>query len=364
MGWQKRGSGRSYDSKSGVGTLIGNNTGKICAFGVRQSDCRICTRDVNGNKENVPPHNCTKNWSGSAKAMESDVGVNLIKSIEKQGVKVSTIIMDDDTTTMARIRQDINHTVNKWSDVNHTTKHLTNSLFLLQKKHRILTNNVIAYLKKCFNYALAQTKGDSSACKSQIEQIVPHAFGNHSMCGEWCGFQNNPDSYTHNTLSKDLSGEDLRKDLDAVFKSFSQNCEKIAPGGSTKDVESFNNMVASKAPKRCHFSATSNLLSRVGCAVAQKNLGNAYVSRIYANLGISPGKVYLKEAMSRDTERKRQLIYSNKKENKLRKLQRKEKKEGTTYKTAVTIFHHADDTSIPIYCQPQLPQLKMLCFFI
>ena len=29
MGWQKRGSGRSYDSKSG------NNTGKMCAFGVR-----------------------------------------------------------------------------------------------------------------------------------------------------------------------------------------------------------------------------------------------------------------------------------------------------------------------------------------
>jgi hypothetical protein len=52
--------------------------------------------------------------------------------------------------------------------------------------------------------------------------------------------------------------------------SFSQNCEKIAPGSLTKDVESFNNMVASKAPKRCHFSATSNLLSHVGFAVAKK----------------------------------------------------------------------------------------------
>lgn len=125
MGWQKRGSGRSYDSKSGVGTLIGNNTGKICAFGVRQSDCRICNRVVDGNKDNILPHNCTKNWSGSAKAMEPDVGIHLIKSVENQGVKVSTIIMDDDTTTMARIRQDLDHTVTKWSDVNHTTKHLT-----------------------------------------------------------------------------------------------------------------------------------------------------------------------------------------------------------------------------------------------
>ena len=133
MGWQKRGSGRSYDSKSGVGTLMGNATGRICVFGVRQSDCRICNR-ATVDKENIPPHKCTKNWSGSAKAMEPDVGINLIKSVENQGVKVTTLTMDDDTTTMARIRQDLDHTVTKWSDVNHTSKHLTNSLFMLQKK--------------------------------------------------------------------------------------------------------------------------------------------------------------------------------------------------------------------------------------
>ena len=102
----KRGSGRSYDSRSGVGTLMGNKTGKVCAFGVRMSDCRKCTIGKNNeNTENVPPHDCNKNWSGSAKAMEPDVGVELIKTVEDQGVTVSTIIMDDDTTTMAKIRK-------------------------------------------------------------------------------------------------------------------------------------------------------------------------------------------------------------------------------------------------------------------
>ena len=35
MGWQKRGAGRSYDSKSGVGTMIANLSGKIVGVGVR-----------------------------------------------------------------------------------------------------------------------------------------------------------------------------------------------------------------------------------------------------------------------------------------------------------------------------------------
>ena len=180
---------------------------------------------------------------------------------------------------------------------------------------------MIAYLKKCFNYALAQTKGNHQLCKSQIEQIVPHAFGEPSMCGEWCRFQSDPDNYKHHSLSKNLSGEEMRKDLDTVFMSFSQNSEKIAPGGSTKEIESFNNMDAAKAPKRCHFSASSNLLSRIGCAVAQKNIGNGYVNKINEHLGLSPGRIYLNEAAARDTERKRQRSYSNKKENKLDWLQ-------------------------------------------
>ena len=80
-------------------------------------------------------------------------------------------------------------------------------------------------------------------------------------------------------------------------------------------------MDAAKAPKRCHFSASSNLLSRIGCAVAQKNIGNGYVNKINEHLGLSPGRIYLNEAAARDTERKRQRSYSNKKENKLDWLQ-------------------------------------------
>ena len=363
MGWQKRGSGRAYDSKSGVGTLIGNTSGKICAFGIRVSDCRTCS---NFETEKTPSHKCSKNWSGSAKAMESDVGVDLIKSVEKEGVRVKTLIMDDDTTTMAKVRRELDHTITKWSDVNHTSKHLTNSLFSLQKKHKCLSNIVIAYLKKCFNYALSQTKGNQEQCKLHIQQIVPHSFGEHENCSEWCRHTINPETYEHKTLPKDLTGEVLRSDLEAVFNVFAQNAEKIAPGGSTKDVESFNNMVASKAPKRCHFSASGNLNSRVGCAVAQKNLGNSYINTINERILLSPGIIYSEEATRRDSERKRQKLYTNKRENKLRKLQNKlkkrhvqsakEKSEGKTYQTAIATITDNENNFIPVHKHPPKSQ--------
>ena len=112
----------------------------------------------------------------------------------------------------------------------------------------MLTSAVIGFLKKFFNYAFSQTKGNAAACKARIEQITPHCFGCHDKCGDWCCFIKDPESYKHGTLTKDLQGDVLRQDLELVFRSFSQNAEKIASGGSTKDVEWFHCMVASKAP--------------------------------------------------------------------------------------------------------------------
>ena len=47
MGWQRRSSGRKYNSLSGVGSMIGNASGKVIGYGVRNKDCRICTYHSN-----------------------------------------------------------------------------------------------------------------------------------------------------------------------------------------------------------------------------------------------------------------------------------------------------------------------------
>ena len=83
--------------------------------------------------------------------MQPDVAGDLVQEIEMKNVDVGVLIMDDDCTTLARVRKDLSHPVEKWSDQNHTVKHIGNSLYLLQKKHKVLSVMVIKHIQKCFN---------------------------------------------------------------------------------------------------------------------------------------------------------------------------------------------------------------------
>ena len=58
------------------------------------------------------------------------------------------------------------------------------------------------------------------------------------------------------------------------------------------DNESFNGMVAAKAPKACHYTSPGSLKARVGAVVAQNNLGSTYLSKVYETCGLSPGSKF------------------------------------------------------------------------
>ena len=90
--------------------------------------------------------------------MEADVGGELVEEFEKENVNVSVMIMNDDCTTLARIRQELSHSVEKLSDQNHTVKHLGNSLYSLQKKHKVLSTKVIKHVQKCLTMLLHKIK--------------------------------------------------------------------------------------------------------------------------------------------------------------------------------------------------------------
>ena len=63
-GWSKRAHKHSYNAKSGVGIIIGQETGKMLYLGVRN---KYCSRKI--------PHQvCYKNWSRSSSEMETDTG--------------------------------------------------------------------------------------------------------------------------------------------------------------------------------------------------------------------------------------------------------------------------------------------------
>jgi hypothetical protein len=160
--------------------MIGHNTGKIVGYGLRCKSCRICSWAKT--KGQTPrEHDCVVNFTGSSKAMEPDMACEIVHKIESGGdVTVGTLVMDEDCTTIARVRREVDHDIVKWSDFMHIKKHVTGSLYKMQREHRnILTSNVISYVTKCFAYAVLQNKGNVEQVKAALLNTVPHLFGEH-----------------------------------------------------------------------------------------------------------------------------------------------------------------------------------------
>ena len=79
---------------------------------------------------------------------------------------------------------------------------------------------VIRYFQRCFGYALKQDKGDEEGVRNGLKSIVPHAYGDHSSYGNWCGYLKNPASYKHRGLphGKDLTDKSLRQSLEKIIE--------------------------------------------------------------------------------------------------------------------------------------------------
>ena len=100
-------------------------------------------------------HDCRKNYNGSSKSMERDAACELWSKPPQSGVKFSIFVGDDDSTTLADIKNKVPYGVEKWSDVVHTKRSLNSRLYKYRFKSSncsILSQKVINYLTKCFSY--------------------------------------------------------------------------------------------------------------------------------------------------------------------------------------------------------------------
>lgn len=267
----------------GAATLIGSKTGKIVGFSSRIKQCRTCNIAKKYGRE-PHKHICKKNWSASAKAMEPDMLVEMLKKTNDKGVPVGTVVGDDDTTGISRVRAEVDRTIEKLSDKNHTRKNITCQLYAIRKNHKELSEKVISAITKNFNYMLSQNVGNTESVKVGLRATVDHLFGDHSNCSEnWCGYFKNPGTYKHRNLpfGKNLKSEALKKDLHKIFvEGLEGKAEKLANLSSSQANESFNNTLASKAPKSHHYSDSASFSYRLCAAVCQKNEGYSYVSGV------------------------------------------------------------------------------------
>ena len=181
-----------------------------------------------------------------------------------------------------------------------------------------------------FGYAVKGNEGNPERVRSRLLCIVDHAFDDHSSCSEeWCEFFKDRENYKHKSLpyGKDLVGEDLRRSLKNVFERYAYHAEKLAPSGSTQSNESFNQMIAAKAPESLSF--------RFGAAVCIKNEGQKYVADVFQKLKIpvsTATRVYAARLIRKAKLRK---DGDSSKEFKRRRNQLRERKERHEFSLAV-----------------------------
>ena len=164
MRWGKR--RRAMNSKTGFGSLIGKETGKVVAFEARNTSCGTCNVPERKGKE-AKSHDCRKNWYRSSKAMEHDVEVELLRKIRNRGASVSAIATDNDSSTIKRRRDEIYPNLQKHADVGHTTKNsnLKAHVDTISSRHQGVTQKVIVHFEKCFTCAVKQNEGKPADVK-------------------------------------------------------------------------------------------------------------------------------------------------------------------------------------------------------
>lgn len=201
---------------------------------------------------------------------------------------------------------------------------------------------------------LKQNKGDAEKVRIALENILPHAFGDHGKCGEWCEGRILGEQYVHKNLpkGKPLTDADLRLSLTKLLSKYIKNAKQISQCGSTQANESLNNLIATKNPKARHYAGSESLSYRVAAAVCQKNYGVSYASKVFEKLKYSPGKETQRYRAIKDKSRAKKVVYRKLVKNKRRRNELKKsrssrtaaasRKEGVTYESGVALDDISD----------------------
>ena len=92
----KRAYKHSHNAKSGVGIIIGMETGKILYMGMRNKYCAVCHMAA---ENSVPEHTCFLNWDQSSSAMEADIILEEIcLLITQHGLRYTRFVGDGDSS--------------------------------------------------------------------------------------------------------------------------------------------------------------------------------------------------------------------------------------------------------------------------
>ena len=85
-----------------------------------------------------------KEHGGSSKATVSGLAVDILISGTTEKARILTIIIDEHSKIMVKIKKSLPHEVTNECDINHAKKNVGSDLYALKKKHHILSSQVIS----------------------------------------------------------------------------------------------------------------------------------------------------------------------------------------------------------------------------
>ena len=325
MGWQKRGSGRQYNSLSGHAFMIGGYTGKIIS-GVVVG--KICGKCKSAEKQGVEadPHECPGQYEGSSKGMEADSALVLTKDAwDNRKFCVKNIVADDDSTMRAvlshsyrALRQaDVNfewpltESGNKKRDTGRLPLSIPEPNWLADPTHRqkVFASKFFAAanppslakpvqkadairLKKYFGYWVKQNRDKSlEEMKKKRHAPLYHLFDDHSQCGDWCPRKANPTApvpqgqYYRSKTAHAKSFAVMKELYEPFFTD--EKLEEMRHTFETQVNESLNVAIMMLAPKHKTYSKSMSLQNRVMIGAGVKNCGfGGYWAAVFDQLGI------------------------------------------------------------------------------
>ncbi|XP_048251367.1 uncharacterized protein LOC124145379 [Haliotis rufescens] len=236
------------------------------------------------------------------------------------------------------------------------------------------------HIQKCLKYAFAKNQGNKEGLEKNLKALIPHQFGDHSLCfPRFCGFRrtSSNEKYTHTSLpyKAALKDDELQSKLKKLFNPVITNAEQYADLGSSQQCEHANRKVTLMAPKSLHYGNSESLDFRVAATTAFINEGRSYVSETFkaglqfqcckfvlyfsVNIaaGISPGTFSVKYAAKQMKRRKRVQLKSQLPSTKRRRVTLKQERviaqganevlEGTTYESGIGHTTNVDVEQLP-----------------